>query len=168
MDHRWMGRYRGLVAAFARHVNVISKLREGFRVEISDGVYIDRPAWQIMEYFIEHRGNTCNMNDIAAKLGIPQSSFSKKIKLLQEHGFIDRFYAEGNKKEIIIRPTEKAVQFYMQNSTDNVSKDWQPFFDKLEGFSDEQIAVITEAVETLTDTCESRETKPTKIRYIKL
>ena len=166
MDNRWMGRYRALVAAMARHVNVISKLKEGFRVEISDGVYIDRLAWQILEYFIEHPSNTCNMNDIAARLGIPQSSFSKKIKLLQQYGFIERFYAEGNKKEIIVRPTDRAVQFYMQNSSDNVSKDWQPFFDKLEGFSDEQISTITEALETLTDTCEARETEPSKVKLI--
>lgn len=111
MDDEWMGRYRQLVSALVRHVNVLDKLKEEFRIEIADGVYVDRLVWQIIEYFVEHRDNTENMIDIAAKLGIPQSSFSKKVKLLKEYGFIDRFIAEGNKKEIFIRPTEKRFVF---------------------------------------------------------
>ena len=121
MDYEWMGRYRPLVAALVRHVNVISKLNEDFRIEIGDGVAIDRLSWQIIEYFVEHSDNTYNMIDISMKLGIPQSSFSKKVKQLKEYGFLDRFIAEGNKKEIFIRPTEKAIRFYKQNSADNVS-----------------------------------------------
>lgn len=168
MDYEWMGRYRHLVAALARHVNVVVEIKEGFRVEISDGVYIDRQTWQILEYFIEHSNNTYNMIDNAEKLGIPQSSFSKKVKLLKEYGFIDRFVEEGNKKEIIIRPTEKAVCFYKQNSTDNVSKVFSPFFKKMDRFNDDEIAAITEALETLTDTCESTEQILPKKKYIKL
>ena len=168
MDDEWMGRYRQLVSALVRHVNVLDKLKEEFRIEIADGVYVDRLVWQIIEYFVEHRDNTENMIDIAAKLGIPQSSFSKKIKLLKEYGFIDRFIAEGNKKEIFIRPTEKAIRFYKQNSADNVSKEFLPFFEKLDRFSDGEIDAFTEALELLTDTCEAREQQPQKLKYSKL
>ncbi|MBR6300045.1 MAG: MarR family transcriptional regulator [Clostridia bacterium] len=166
MDYRWMGRYRALVSALARHVNTIDKIKANFQTEISDGVYIDHLTWQIMEYFIEHHSNTCNMIDIAARLGIPQSSFSKKVKLLKQYGFIERFHAEGNKKEIIVRPTDRAMQFYTQNTADNVRKLFQPFFDKLEGFSDEQIAAMAEALNTLTDTCEAKGTEPDKVRLV--
>lgn len=134
MDYEWMGRYRQLVSALVRHVNVLDKLKEEFRIEIADGVYVDRLVWQIIEYFVEHRDNTENMIDIAAKLGIPQSSFSKKVKLLKEYGFIDRFIAEGNKKEIFIRPTEKAIRFYRKNSADNVSKEFLPFLKSWSAF----------------------------------
>ena len=168
MDDEWMGRYRQLVSALVRHVNVLDKLKEEFRIEIADGVYVDRLVWQIIEYFVEHSDNTENMIDIAAKLGIPQSSFSKKVKLLKEYGFIDRFIAEGNKKEIFIRPTEKAIRFYKQNSADNVSKDFLPFFEKLERFSDEEIAAFTEALEVLTASCEAKEQQPQRLKYIKL
>ena len=111
MDNEWMGRYRPLVAALVRHVNVISKLNEDFRIEIGDGVSIDRLSWQIIEYFVEHSDNTYNMIDISMKLGIPQSSFSKKVKQLKEYGFLDRFIAQGNKKEIFIQPTERQFTF---------------------------------------------------------
>ena len=40
MDYEWMGRYRQLVAALVRHVNVLDKLNEAFRIEIADGVYV--------------------------------------------------------------------------------------------------------------------------------
>ena len=168
MDDEWMGRYRQLVSALVRHVNVLDKLKEEFRIEIADGVYVDRLVWQIIEYFVEHRDNTENMIDIAAKLGIPQSPFSKKVKLLKEYGFIDRFIAEGNKKEIFIRPTEKAIRFYRKNSADNVSKEFLPFFEKLERFSDEEIAAFTEALEVLTASCEAKEQQPQRLKYIKL
>ena len=87
---------------------------------------------------------------------------------MKEYGFIDRFIAEGNKKEIFIRPTEKAIRFYKQNSADNVSKEFLPFFEKLERFSDGEIDAFTEALELLTDTCEAREQQPQKLKYIKL
>ena len=168
MDNEWMGRYRPLVAALVRHVNVISKLNEEFRIQIGDGVFIDRLSWQIIEYFVEHSDNTYNMIGISTKLGIPQSSFSKKVKQLKEYGFLDRFIAEGNKKEIFIRPTEKAIRFYKQNTIDHVSKHFLPFFEKLNRFSDEEIAVMTEAIETLTDNCKATEPQPPKMKYIKL
>lgn len=168
MDNEWMGRYRPLVAALVRHVNVISKLNEDFRIEIGDGVSIDRLSWQIIEYFVEHSDNTYNMIDISMKLGIPQSSFSKKVKQLKEYGFLDRFIAEGNKKEIFIRPTEKAIRFYKQNTLDHVSKHFLPFFEKLDRFSDEDIAAFTEALEVLTASCEAKEQQPQRLKYIKL
>lgn len=168
MDNEWMGRYRPLVAALVRHVNVISKLNEDFRIEIGDGVSIDRLSWQIIEYFVEHSDNTYNMIDISMKLGIPQSSFSKKVKQLKEYGFLDRFIAEGNKKEIFIRPTEKAIRFYKQNTIDHVSKHFFPFFEKLDRFSDEDIAAFTEALEVLTASCEAKEQQPQRLKYIKL
>lgn len=127
MDNEWMGRYRPLVAALVRHVNMISKLNEDFRIEIGDGVSIDRLSWQIIEYFVEHSDNTYNMIGISPKLGIPQSSFSKKVKQLKEYGFLDRFMAEDRQKEIFIRPTEKAICFCRQHSLDHVSKHFHPF-----------------------------------------
>ena len=32
MDDEWMGRYRQLVSALVRHVNVLDKLKEEFRI----------------------------------------------------------------------------------------------------------------------------------------
>lgn len=168
MDNEWMGRYRPLVAALVQHVNMISKLNEEFRIEIGDGISIDRLSWQIIEYFVEHSDNTYNMIDISTKLGIPQSSFSKKVKQLKEYGFLDRFIAEGNKKEIFIRPTEKAIRFYKQNTLDHVSKHFFPFFEKLDRFSDEEIVAFTEALEVLTASCEAKEQQPQRLKYIKL
>ena len=162
-----MGRYRQLVSALVRHVNVLDKLKEEFRIEIADGVYVDRLVWQIIEYFVEHRDNTENMIDIAAKLGIPQAPFPKKSSC-SRNTFIDRFIAKGNKKEIFIRPTEKAIRFYRKNSADNVSKEFLPFFEKLERFSDEEIAAFTEALEVLTASCEAKEQQPQRLKYIKL
>lgn len=168
MDYEWMGRYRALVAALTRHVNVLEKLKDGFRAELPDGAYIDRPAWQILEYFIEHGDNTHNMLEIATKLGIPQSTFSKKVNMLKRYGFIERFFAEGNRKEIIVRPTEKAFAFYKQNTDGYVSKIFEPFFEKLERFSDEEIASLTEAFDAFTDACETKEQKPHTLKYIKM
>lgn len=81
MRDEWMGRYRQLVSALVRHVNVISKLNEKFRIQVGDGV--SRLSWQITACFVEHSDDTCNMIDILAKLGIPQSSFFQKSQAAQ-------------------------------------------------------------------------------------
>lgn len=63
---------------------------------------------------------------------------------------------------------EKAIRFYKQNTIDHVSKHFLPFFEKLDRFSDEDIAGMTEAIETLTDNCKATEPQPPKMKYIKL
>ena len=60
------------------------------------------------------------------------------------------------------------IRFYRKNSADNVSKEFFPFFEKLERFSDEEIAAFTEALEVLTASCEAKEQQPQRLKYIKL
>lgn len=152
-----------------RHVNVLDKLKEEFRIEIADGVYVDRLVWQIIEYFVEHRDNTENMIDIAAKLGNPaKASFPKKSSCSRNTGLLTVSSRRATKRRSSSGRREKAIRFYRKNSADNVSKEFLPFFEKLERFSDEEIAAFTEALEVLTASCEAKEQQPQRLKYIKL
>ena len=143
-------------------------MNDSFSIEIEDGIFIGRIPWQVLEYFIENRDNTYKMLDISTHLGIPQSSFSKIVRKLVDLGFLERYAVEGNRKEIIIRPTEKAIEYYKVNSASNVSKTFISFFEYMDRFTDEEISAFTKGLDILTDSVDKTEQQPKTVKYIKL
>ena len=102
MDTEWMGRYRGLVASLVRHDNVAIRTQTN-KKNIGDNIWLNDQQWQILEYLIENRDKIFNMNEVSYRLDIPQSTFSKTIKLLCEKGLVEKYQAVNNRKNIIKR-----------------------------------------------------------------
>jgi len=151
MSTEWMGRYRPLIAALVRHTNV-ANTGNVEKDDFGDGILLTPIAWQVLEYSIEHRDNTFSMTDIARTLGIPQSTFSKQVKDLVAYGFIDKFMATNNLKNVIVRPTEKGLNFYLRYNSSRNRGLFDDFFKVLDRISDEDIERFTAAINTLTDT----------------
>lgn len=143
----WMGRYRQLVLAIVQHTNVIS--RYGGRHFIAEGISLSSNEWQVMEYIVEHREDDENMIFVSETLGIPQSSFSKLVKNLSAMGLIERYRSIDNKKNVILRPTDLALRAYDHHQKVIHEEVFKPFFDALEGVSDEDLNAVTEAISLL-------------------
>lgn len=150
METEWMGRYRHLIAALVRHVNVAST-GNFERDDFGDGVLLRPISWQTLEYSIEHIDHTDSMTDIARSLGIPQSTFSKLVKELVSYGFVEKYIATNNRKNVILRPTEKGIAFFRRYNDERNIGLFTDFMAEMDSFSDEQIARFAHALETLTD-----------------
>ena len=150
MNTEWMGRYRPLIAALVRHTNIVNTGNVE-KDDFGDGVLLTPIAWQALEYSIEHHDNTCSMTDIARTLGIPQSSFSKLVKDLVAYGFVDKFTATNNLKKVILRPTDKGLDFFHKYNSSRNQGLFDGFIKVLKPFSDGDIERFTEAINTLTD-----------------
>ena len=111
MNTEWMGRYRPLVAELVRHTNIVQRAL-GIKSEIGEGISLSVQEWQVFEYIIEHADDDAHMNLISDRLGIPQSSFSKMIKTLCGCGLVDKYQMINNKKNIILRPSERGREIY--------------------------------------------------------
>ena len=149
MDTKWMGRYRELVSAMVLHANVVSK---GLSVKniVADGIVLSLQEWQTMEFLVEHQDANYSMIDVSRALGIPPSSFSRIVKTLKEYKLIERYQVAYNKKNVIIRPTKYAVEIY-NGVDDSASKAmFEEFFRELEGVSDKDLEVFTNALNNLT------------------
>ena len=114
MDFMWMGRYRALVSELMRFSNVAVK-DSTEKHDIGDGILINNVEWQILEYIVEHNSDEEKMILISDKLGIPQASFSKAAKKLTDFGLLERFQRSDNKKDIILKPTDRARSIYIEN-----------------------------------------------------
>ena len=142
----WMGRYRALVAALVQHSNITSRAQI---LDIGEGVCISSVSWQVMEYLIEHEEETDCMNRVSEALGIPQSSFSKIARHLTTLGLVERFRTAGNRKNIILCPTEKARRLYDSFSRSIYEHNFRPFFEALDSLDGETLANFTEALNLL-------------------
>lgn len=148
MNTEWMGRYRPLLAALVRHSNITQR-SSGTRTMLTDEISLNAQEWQVFEYIIEHMEDDAYMNLISDRLGIPQSTFSKIVKALCLHGLVDKYLTSNNRKNIILRPSEKGLSVYQQHSQKVLSAKFEPFFEMLDSFSDEQIARFTDALDLL-------------------
>lgn len=146
MQTEWMGRYRPLVAALVQHSNITARAAARSN-EIGEGIFLNTVSWQVLEYLIEHGDDASCMTHIHEALGIPQSSFSKIARQLTDLGLVERYQSTANRKNIILKPSEKALRLYRSFSQRIYEKDFQPFFEDLDALDDESLAVIISALQ---------------------
>lgn len=115
---------------------------------MAPGIEISSQEWQLLEYVIEHEDNMDNMNRISEKLGIPQSCISKNTKHLCQIGLLERYKEKDNRKNVILRVSEKGRQFYDEFAEQIMRKSFAILFKELDGLSDEALACFTHALES--------------------
>ena len=71
---------------------------------------------QIIEYLLENEELHLNMKQLAAKLGITTSNFSKLVNKLESKGLLQKYHAANNRKEVIIQVTEYGKKVYADYS----------------------------------------------------
>lgn len=89
------------------------------------------------------------MTDIADSLGIAQSNITKASKSLSHYGLIERFHLKRNKKNIILKPTDKGKHVYTAIYENEVSGVFIPFFESLNNFSDAEISNFKKSIDML-------------------
>ena len=144
----WMGRYQPLVEAIIRHTNIYSRFSTNKPITF-EGIQLSVTGWQILEYIYEHEKDDMRMIYLSERLCIPQSSFSKQIKILDEYGLIDRYQHVGNKKNIIVKPSPKGRKLYEEYAASFTKEFWHSFFDALEPVSDDALQTFVDALEQL-------------------
>lgn len=149
MEVDWMGRYRPLVAALVLHANVVNR-GLSMRSDIGDGIMLNPQEWQALEFVIEHSDSYFSMIEVSRELGIPQSSFSRIVKTLHDNRLISKYQVAGNRKNIILRPTEYGETLYRKRVENSSGSRFIKFFNELDSLSDDDIKVLTRALNNLT------------------
>lgn len=144
----WMGRYRPLVAALVKHGNIsIKKVKQ--RSDNGNGIMLSATEWQVLEAVIEHQHEVTNMNRLIESIGLPQSTFSKTVKYLCEQGLVEKYQTSTNRKNVILKPTELAMEVYRNHSAVLERFIFQDFFQQLEGISNKDLSAFIHALESL-------------------
>ena len=167
MATTWMGRYRRLVEELVRHRNHYVRAVNS-KTEENGDVSISVLEWEMLEYIIEHDGEDFSMIRISEKLAIPQSSFSKFTRTLCGYGLLEKYRMVGNRKNIILRPTQKGIDFYNERVKDLMENVFGPFFKALDALSDADVDRVADAITHLNTGFVASDTKSQPGELVKL
>lgn len=76
------------------------------------GVKFSASEVQMLEFIMNSEDKYLKMAEIAAKMGIPASTFSKNIKKMTDKGFIEKYHLSNNKKVVIVRVSDYGRAVY--------------------------------------------------------
>ena len=142
----WMGRYRMLVQLLTQNANQSVTFAKLSAKRAPSGGTSCPQEWQVLEYIIEHEDDAENMRQISDMLGIPKSSLTKYTKHLCELGFLRRYHADGNRKNIILRATDEGKAHYNFVAENMMRPLFDLFFAELDSIPQEYLDRFVEAL----------------------
>lgn len=165
MKLEWMGEYRDVVEAIIGVANIYNQIYN-YKVfsDPSGKILLTANEVQIIEYIYENEERNDNMSEVARRLSISQSTFSKKVKQLVQKGLLERYCTVSNKKNIVIKISETGKQFYANYITGQQTDVWREMFARLDKLDKESIDTFVEALtilrKSMTHTSESKSIDP--------
>ncbi|WP_440118533.1 MarR family winged helix-turn-helix transcriptional regulator [Paenibacillus sp. QZ-Y1] len=111
MKLEWMGNHRTLIEKIIKYGNAYSNT---YKLQRSYGTDVMFSASQIqtLEYILEAEDKEEKMSEMAARLGVSRSTFSKNVKNLKEKGLLEKYHLSGNRKDIYVKPSDKGREVY--------------------------------------------------------
>ena len=128
MQLEWMGEYREILEKLIHYCNVYSAVSKE-EIPPINGISLTFSQIQVVEYLLENEDLNQNMSSVAVRLGITFSTFSKLINKLEEKGMLEKFYLEGNRKNIVVRVSDLGRRVYAGYVDQIMAQHFQPMFD---------------------------------------
>lgn len=159
MQLDWLGEYRTFIEKLIKFGNAYAAT---YQKEQSFGTTksFSSSQLQTMEYILENEEKNQTMKEIAERLGISPSSFSKNVKKMIEKGLLEKYQTEDNKKNIIVKvsPLGKAVYSdYCDYVKKGIINDLKA---KLSDVPKENIDIIAEAIDMWANDLNRQPTAP--------
>lgn len=171
MKLEWMGNYRDVVEAMIGMGNAYYQAynEKNFISEIQ----MSPAQLQVMEYILENEEQNENMSVIAKRLSISQSAFSKIANQLVKNGFLEKYHAENNRKNIIMKVSDYGKQCYEKYSRGPRTDVWRRIFKKLDTLEAEEVQIFIDCLNEFThtmqgDTEKSESGEKEEIRLVRI
>ncbi len=101
---------------------------------------------QVMEYILENEEKNQSMVEIAMRLGISVSTFSKNVKNMAEKGLVEKYHVLGNRKEVIVKTTDYGKKIYQMYAEYILKTVFGPIFHILDSQPDEALDAFAEVI----------------------
>ena len=158
MKLEWMGRYRRFIGLLIKYVNLFSHFGKK-TIPGKSGIKLNLQQWETLECIVEYEDENKNMIYMANKIGLKKSTFSKFIKVLVKYGLVERYQQKGNRKDIILKPSEKGRIFYRDRSQIIMESAWKKAFAVLDKLSDENLAIVVDFMSIIIDDLDPKNNK---------
>jgi len=166
MKLEWMGRNRELIRQIMKFVNLFTRSEKKATVGKS-GIALNAQQWQTLECIIEYEDENKNMVFMANQIGLQKSTFTMYVKLLFDYGLVERYQQTDNRKDIILKPSEKGRTFYKEHSKILARFVFGEVFSTLDKLSEENMAIIVDSLSKLVTNFEPNNNK-TRMKLFKL
>lgn len=148
MKLTWMGNSRELIRSLIYYANMTTRnLSATFPPAL--GVELTKCEYQVLEYVVEFEDERRIMTDIANGLGLIQSVVTRSAKHLVSMGLVEKYRMSGNRKNIVLRPTERGREVYLEIKNLYVEPVFAQFLSYMESLPPERAAEFTEAINAL-------------------
>lgn len=157
MSLEWMGKYRIFMEKLVKFGNSYA---DSYKKEYSynTGFLFSAAQIQVLEYLLENEDKNQNMLEIAKRLGISKSAFSKHVKKMVEKGLLEKYHTSDNKKNIIIKVSTTGEEVYCHY----VQYAYEKSFKKIFSLLDEIPEQYVEKMEAILDISASATAEKTK------
>ena len=145
MQLEWMGDYREIVEKLIHYCNVYANVYKKERLS-HEGVTFSYSQIQVLEYLLENESSNDNMSIVAARLGIALSTFSKLVSALEAKGLLEKYFLEGNKKNIVVRVSDLGRKVYASYAKEISSTHFTHMFEALDNIPREYLPFIAKAL----------------------
>ena len=145
MQLDWLGEHRQIVGDFYRSANRYSQICNlaAFGEKIRFSPY----EVQIMEHILEHGEENRNMKWYASQLGLNQATYSNYINRLVSKGLLDKYHAEGNQKDVILRVSEAGLEEYRKYAEFARGELFSELLEYLDSLNPEQLEAVRHTFE---------------------
>ncbi|MDR2370595.1 MAG: winged helix DNA-binding protein, partial [Treponema sp.] len=127
------------------------------------GFFLNGQQWQSLECILEYEDENKNMSFMARQLGISKSTFSKNIQFLVRHDLVEKYQQNDNRKDIILKPSERGRSFYKKRSQIISESGWKEPFAILDKLTDESMNILVEFMKNLVAEQEPENNKVRKL-----
>lgn len=159
MKLEWLGKHRRLVEKMVKFGNSYASAYQKERFYGSE-IWFSPEQIQTLEYILENEEDRQHMSEIAARLGMTASTFSKNVKKMCDKGLLEKFQEEGNRKNIIVRVSDKGRKVYDEYCRYVQTLLFDDIFHALEGVPDEYTEKFADALEIWADIYDRPEKTP--------
>ena len=167
MKLEWLGDYRGFVEKAIKFGNAYAST---YQKEQSFGtsVMFSSSQLQTIEYILENEDKNQSMAEIADRLGISRSAFSKNVKKMIEKGLLEKYRTSDNHKNIIVRVSPLGRQVYSDYCVYVQKGIMDKMFQVLEDIPREYLDKVSEALDMWSDDLNRQPTAPKQTTLIRI
>lgn len=142
----WLGDERSTIEAIFLWSNHYAP-RYKKPLRITNEVWLSASEIQVVEYLLENEELQLNMAGVARRLGISPSAFTAMAAKLEKMGLVEKYYHEGNRKNLIVLVTAQGRFIYGEYAR-QLCELWQaPVLDKLSRIPAKYQTLFAEALQ---------------------
>jgi DNA-binding MarR family transcriptional regulator len=147
MKLEWMGEYRDIVEALIHYCNRYAAAYKAEKMELF-GINFSFAQIQVLEYLLENEDLCQNMSQIAERLGISRSNFTKIVSRLEAKGLVEKQPVEKNRRELQVCVNDMGRKLYSEYSSKILETHFSFMFDSLKEIPPEYRKAVSMALKT--------------------